>query len=64
MICRYGFDRVSLHKIMLRVYAWNELAICSYKKAGFRQEAYLKDEVKNEEGFHDIILMARINDEE
>lgn len=60
-ITQYGFSQLKLHKIFLRVLADNEGAIKSYQKAGFMQEAYLKDEVFINGDFKDIILMARIN---
>lgn len=58
----YGFKELKLHKIMLRVFADNHSAIRSYEKAGFVQEAFLKDEVCINEKFCDMILMAVIQD--
>lgn len=58
LMCRYGFDELGLHKIMLRVFAFNKAAVRAYEKAGFVQEAYLKDEVKIDGRFYDIIFMA------
>ncbi|MGN0377040.1 MAG: UDP-4-amino-4,6-dideoxy-N-acetyl-beta-L-altrosamine N-acetyltransferase [Suilimivivens sp.] len=63
LMIRYAFDELKLHKLMLRVLAGNERARRSYEKAGFVQEAYLKDDVYLEEGYHDVILMALINPE-
>lgn len=60
LICRYGFEKLGLHKIMLRVFAFNKAAIRAYEKAGFIQEAYLKDEEKIDGEFFDIIFMAMI----
>lgn len=59
LICQYAFDQMGLHKIMLRVFARNVGAIKSYEKAGFQQEAYLKDEKKVKGVFEDIIFMAK-----
>lgn len=63
LICRYGFKELGLHKIMLRVFANNICAIKAYEHAGFKKEAYLKDEVKINGMFEDMIFMALINDE-
>lgn len=63
LMLRYGFEVLKLHKIMLRVLAENLAARKSYEKAGFRQEAYLKDEVYLTDGYRDVILMAVINGE-
>ena len=60
----YAFDCLKLHKVMLRVFAHNIRAIQSYKNAGFVQEAYLNDEIKIDNKYYDIILMAKINTEE
>lgn len=57
----YGFEKLGLHKIFLRVFADNKGAICSYGKAGFTEEGYFKDEVKIDGQFRDMIFMAVIN---
>lgn len=62
LIIEYGFTELNLHKIFLRVLADNTSAVKSYLKAGFKQEAYLKDEVLIDGEYKDIILMAVIND--
>lgn len=62
-IVQYGFNELHLHKIFLRVLADNVRAVKSYKKAGFIQEAYLKDELILNGEYRDIILMAVINSE-
>ena len=54
----YAFEELKLHKVILRVLAGNDRAKKSYEKAGFVQEAYLKDEVYLEDRFRDVILMA------
>lgn len=59
----YAFQELKLHKLTLRVLADNERARKSYEKAGFIQEAYLKDEVYLEGGYRDVILMALLNPE-
>lgn len=61
LITDYGFDVLRLHKIMLRVFASNKRAIASYEKVGFKKEGYLRDEVKIEGQYRDIVYMAMIN---
>lgn len=56
----YARDVLRLHKLMLRVFADNRAAVRSYLNAGFTQEAYLKDEVWQDGGYRDLILMAVI----
>lgn len=61
LIIKYAFEELCLHKVMLKVFAKNEIAIESYKKAGFKTEGYFKDEVKIDGNYHDLIYMAVIN---
>lgn len=63
LIITYAFEKLKLHKLMLRVLAENEQAKRSYEKAGFIQEAYLKDEVFLEGQYKDVIYMAVIHEE-
>ena len=60
---QYGFKELDLHKIILRVFAFNKIAIKSYEKAGFIQEGYLKDEVCIDDNYYDIVLMGIIRGE-
>lgn len=64
LIVDYAFQEVKLHKVMLRVLAENGSARRSYEKAGFVQEAYLKEEVFLENQYKDVVLMARLNERE
>ncbi len=61
LLCQYGYNELCLHKIMLRVFAFNESAIKAYENAGFKQEAYLKDEVRIDNIFQDLIFMAQFD---
>ena len=54
----YAEKTLKLHKLMLRVFADNTAAVKSYEKTGFIKEAYLKDEIKEGDGYRDVILMA------
>ncbi len=57
----YCFAEEKLHRIYLRALAGNERAIRSYEKAGFRKEACLKDDVRIDGKYCDIIWMAAIS---
>jgi RimJ/RimL family protein N-acetyltransferase len=61
MMLAYAFEELRLHKVYLRLLADNEAAEKSYLKAGFRHEALLKDEVKLDGEFKDVIIMSVIN---
>ena len=62
LILKYGFEELKLHKIFLRVLADNGRAVHSYEKAGFKKEAYLKDDVFIDGKYRDIILMAKFSE--
>ena len=64
LMLRYSFETLKLHKLMLRVLAGNDRAKRSYEKAGFVQEAYLREDVCLEDGYRDVILMAALNPED
>ncbi len=64
LMIRYCFEQLKLHRLFLRVFADNEQAIRSYEKAGFVKEAYLKDDVKIQDKYRDIVLMGIINPED
>ena len=58
LLCSYGFETLNLHKIMLRVFPFNKSAIRMYESVGFKQEAYLKDDIKVNGKYEDIIFMS------
>ncbi|MDR0219873.1 MAG: GNAT family N-acetyltransferase [Lachnospiraceae bacterium] len=61
LLLAYAFAELRLHKVFLRLLAGNEAAEKSYAKAGFRREAVLKDDVKPEGEFCDVIIMSAFN---
>lgn len=61
LMLRYCFEEEGLHRIYLRALAGNKQALRSYEKAGFVKEACLKDDVRIDGKYHDIIWMAAIN---
>lgn len=61
LMLRYCFAEEGLHRIYLRALAHNMQAIRSYEKAGFVREACLKDDVRIDGNYYDIIWMAALN---
>ena len=64
LMIKYCFEQLKLHRLFLRVFADNKQAIRSYEKAGFVQEAYLKDDVRIQGQYKDIVLMGILNPED
>lgn len=58
---RYAFDTLGLHRLFLRAFADNGQAIASYEKAGFKQEAYLREDVCIDGIYRDMVLMGIVN---
>lgn len=63
LVLRYGFEDLLLHKVFLRVFSYNQAALRSYKRAGFVEEGYFKDEVKIQDRYYDIIFMSVLRDD-
>lgn len=58
LICKYAFEELNLHKIMLRVLPFNAIAVKMYEIIGFKQEANLKEHAKIDGKYEDVILMG------
>lgn len=54
----YAFRNLNLNKLYLYVDVINDKAIHIYKKAGFTEEAVLKDEFFVNGDYHDIVYMS------
>lgn len=60
LMVRYGFEKLGLHRIFLRLLSDNIAALKSYENAGFQKEALLHDDVYLDGEYKDIILMGII----
>ena len=58
-----AFERIGLHRVGLTVFAFNERAIRSYEKAGFRVEGRLREAIMRDDGRWDEIQMGILRDE-
>jgi len=62
LMVQYAFEELKLHRVYLRVYEENKRAISSYEKAGFKQEALLRDDVYVNGVYRNVVLMGIINE--
>lgn len=62
LITEYAFKILGLHKVYSRIFADNIPSIKSCLKNNFIKEAYLKDEVKLEGRYRDMVLVALFDD--
>ena len=58
-----AFERIGLHRVGLSVFAFNERAIRSYEKAGFRVEGRLREAIARDGRYWDEIQMGILRDE-
>ncbi len=61
LLCRYGFERLGLHRIYAYVLAINPTARRAFERAGFRLEGTLQDDRWTGDGFTDTYLLARLS---
>lgn len=60
---RYAFDELGVHKVELRVWAFNDRAIRAYEKAGFVREGVRRAVAFHGGRFHDEVLMGVLAEE-
>jgi RimJ/RimL family protein N-acetyltransferase len=60
---RHAFGDLKLHKVYLRVLAYNARAIRAYEKVGFRIEGRLREEMRMNGRWHDLIYMGVLAEE-
>jgi RimJ/RimL family protein N-acetyltransferase len=63
LVLGYGFDRLNLHRICLRVYENNPRAQRCYEKAGFRREGAMRESAFSEGRYWDTIFMGILDRE-
>ena len=57
LLMDYGFKALNLHNIMLRVYSFNERAIKTYQKIGFKIVGKRREALRRENKTHDVVYM-------
>ncbi len=63
LVCDYGFNVLNLRSIRLRTYAYNERAVASYRKAGFRDAGSYRKAHFFAGDYHDVLLMDLLAEE-
>ena len=63
LLLRHGFDDLGLHRIDLRVLAFNPRAIRCYEKCGFRREGVERESALIGGVWHDDIMMSILESE-
>ena len=61
MALDYCFRQLNVHKVVARVPAFNKASLRMHEKAGYIQEAYLKDELYIDGKYEDLVLFGAVN---
>ncbi|NUR97751.1 MAG: GNAT family N-acetyltransferase [Kribbellaceae bacterium] len=62
-ICRYAFEVIGLHRVMLWVVSENARAIRAYTKVGFREEGRRRQAFRAGPDRHDYVMMGMLHSE-
>jgi RimJ/RimL family protein N-acetyltransferase len=63
ILLAFVFNQININKLRLNVYSFNERAIKSYEKCGFKKEGVLRQEIFRDGMYYDIIVMGILRDE-
>jgi RimJ/RimL family protein N-acetyltransferase len=63
LMLRHAFEEMNLHRVMLRVFTFNERAVRSYLKIGFVEEGRMRQNLYRHGAWHDTVLMAVLADD-
>ena len=58
LVSAHAFDTLGLHRLTLRVVAYNERAIAAYRKVGFVQEGREREAALVGDAWHDDVIMG------
>jgi RimJ/RimL family protein N-acetyltransferase len=63
VLLKFAFERLNLNRVSLRVFDYNQRAIKSYEKCGFKREGVLRQDRFYAGGYHDTIMMGILRQE-
>ncbi|ADL52386.1 GNAT family N-acetyltransferase [Clostridium cellulovorans] len=62
-LVNFIFNEVNVNKVKLNVFSFNERAIKSYEKVGFKKEGVLRQEIYRFGKYYDVIVMGILKEE-
>ncbi|GAA0729576.1 GNAT family protein [Clostridium malenominatum] len=62
-LVKFIFEQMNINKVKLNVFSFNERAIKSYEKCGFKIEGVLRQELYRDGKYHDDILMGILRED-
>ncbi|MFI1159509.1 GNAT family N-acetyltransferase [Streptomyces sioyaensis] len=60
LLLDHAFDRVGLHRVQLEVFDFNPRARRAYEKCGFEVEGRLREALRWDGEWHDVLVMAAL----
>ncbi|SKC82182.1 GNAT family N-acetyltransferase [Maledivibacter halophilus] len=63
ILIKFVFEQMNINKIKLNVFSFNQRAIKSYEKCGFRKEGILRQEIYRDGRYYDDIIMGILREE-
>lgn len=63
ILLSFAFNQININKVRLNVYSFNEQAIKSYEKCGFKNEGVLRQEIFRDGRYYDTIVMGLLREE-
>lgn len=63
LLIAYCFEEMRLHRIFARIMSGNEPSLRLFRKLGFKEEGRLREHVRREGSFMDMIFMGLLEDE-
>lgn len=61
LVVRYAFETLQLHQLYCNIESGNNASFQLFENAGFEQVGVKKDWLKQPDGWHDEVLLQRIN---
>lgn len=63
VLVKFIFEQMNINKIKLNVYSFNNRAVKSYEKCGFKLEGTLRQEIFRDGKYHDEYVMSILKEE-
>jgi len=63
LVARYAFEELGLHRLSLNVFSYNERAIHSYEKVGFKVEGTVPEAVHRDGKRWDVVFMGLLRED-
>ena len=63
LMLQYAFEQLNLHRVYLRVFAYNKRAIRAYEKCGFEHEGVLREAGYKNGQYFDVLAMGILESE-